>query len=88
MTEAAIGAGLWNPMQMPTALPMLPAGSLPGPSTVFSTEAKNAPISALCAASVPFEYERSAVSSECPISLAAMTGPWLLTAQSCFAARH
>ncbi len=75
-------------MQTPTALLMLPAGSLPGFSTVFSTEARNVPISALCAASVPFEYKRSAVANECPISLAATRGSWLLTAQSCFAARH
>ncbi|MNT74899.1 hypothetical protein D3C86_2014290 [compost metagenome] len=75
MTEAAIGAGLWNSMQTPTALLMEPAGSLPAFSTVFSTEARNAPISALCAVSVPFEYERSAVAKEWPISLAATTGP-------------
>ncbi|KVK78163.1 hypothetical protein WJ47_17245 [Burkholderia ubonensis] len=54
---------------------MLPAGSLPGFSAVLSTEARNAAISALCAASVPFEYERGAVPREWPIRLAAMTGP-------------
>src|ERR1700688_150672 len=88
VTDAAIGAGLWNPMHTPTALLMLATGSSPDISTIFSTEARNAPISALCAASVPFEYERSAVASECPISLAATRGAWLLTAQSCFATPH
>lgn len=51
-------------------------------------EARSAPISALCAASVAFEYERSAVASECLISLAVTTGPLLLNAQSCLAPRH